>query len=115
MRRSTAAVLILLALLFGPAALAAAAISPGAYRERLAAIDGSLRAGDWASARDAAARLSADRIAFGQESLQPDLSVLQPLADAKDARSARAVAPRLARLLAALDAQGGGPAPSGAG
>jgi len=108
MRRFPAAAL--LALLFLPAALAAAAISPGAYRDRLTAIEGSLRTGDWMSARDAAGHLAADRIAFGQESLEPDLSVLQPLAGAKDARAARAVAPRLARLVAALDAQGGGPA-----
>lgn len=98
----------LLALLLLPAALSAETISPGAYRERLVAIDGSLRAGDWTSARDAARRLTADRIAFGKESLQPDLSVLQPLADAEDAGDARAVSPRLARLVAALADQGGG-------
>jgi hypothetical protein len=100
---------LLALLLFLPAALAAATISPSAYRERLVAIDGSLRAGDWVSARDAASRLAADRVAFGQEALEPDLSVLQPLAGAKDAHAARAVAPRLARLVAALDAQGGRP------
>ncbi len=101
-----------LAVLLLPAVLAAATLSPGTYRERLAAIDGSLRAGDWVSAREAARRLTADHIAFGQESLQPDLSVLQPLADAEDADDARAVSPRLARLVAALEAQGGG-APHG--
>jgi len=97
-----------LALLLLPAVLSAATLSPGTYRERLAAIDGSLRAGDWVSARDAARRLAADRIAFGKESLQPDLSVLQPLADAETADDARTVSPRLARLVAALAAQGGG-------
>ena len=103
------ALLALLLLPVIPAALAAATISPAVYRERLAAIDGSLRAGDWEGARDAARRLTADHIAFGQESLQSDLSVLQPLADAQNARAARAVAPRLARLVTALEAQGGGP------
>jgi hypothetical protein len=98
-----------LALLLFPVVLAGATLSPVAYRERLAAIDGSLRAGDWVSARDAARRLSADRIAFGKESLQPDLSVLQPLADAEGADDARTVSPRLARLVTALAAQDGRP------
>jgi hypothetical protein len=97
--------LALLALLVVPAALGATTISPEAYRGRLAAIDDRLRAGDWVGARDAASRLTADRVAFGTETLEPDLSVLQPLANARDVRAARSVSPRLARLVAALDAR----------
>jgi hypothetical protein len=102
---ATAALALLLLL---PAALRGAPppspISPTDYRGRLAAIDGRLRAGDWVGARDEARRLTAERIAFGPETLQPDLSVLQPLAEARDAKAARAAAPRLGRLVAALDA-----------
>jgi uncharacterized protein DUF4129 len=84
------------------AAGAAATIPLAAYRDRLAAIDGRLRAGDWVGARQEAERLSRQRIAFGREELSPDLSLLAPLAAARDAAAARALAPRLARLAAAL-------------
>jgi Domain of unknown function (DUF4129) len=100
--------------LFFPGALGAVTISPDDYRGRLAAIDARLRAGDWVGARAEAGRLAADRIAFGGQILEPDLSVLQPLADARDARSARAVSLRLGRLIAALEAQRAGkPEPAG--
>jgi len=96
-----ALVLLLLALLLLPVAIQAA-ISPAAYGERLAAIDSRLRAGDWTGAQAEARGLAVKRIAFDGETLEPDLSVLQPLARARNAKEAQAVAPRLARLVAAL-------------
>jgi len=100
---------IVLLLLLLPGALGAA-ITPAAYRESLAGIDGRLRSGDLAGAQAAARRLAAERIVYGKETLEPDLSLLQPLAEARDAKAARALAPRLARLIAALDRRLGGAA-----
>lgn len=100
--RSRAALLFaVLALL--PALLSAQeALSIGAYRERLAGIDDRLRSGDWVGARTEARGLLDDRIVYGGEVLEPDLSILRPLADAPDAATARAAAPRLSHLVAAL-------------
>jgi hypothetical protein len=100
--RSRAALLFaVLALL--PALLSAQeALSIGVYRERLAGIDARLRSGDWVGARTEARGLLDDRVVYGDEVLEPDTSILRPLADAPDAATARAAAPRLARLVAAL-------------
>jgi hypothetical protein len=99
-----ALVVFVLALL--PAALQATVspetISPVTYGGRLTGIDSRLRSGDWTGAQAEARGLAAERIAFGGETLEPDLSVLQPLAQARNAKEAQAVAPRLARLVAAL-------------
>lgn len=100
--RSRAALLLgVLALL--PALLSAQeTLSIGAYRERLTGIDARLRSGDWVGARTEARGLLDDRVVYGGEVLEPDTSILRPLADAPDAATARAAAPRLARLVAAL-------------
>lgn len=100
--RAPLLLLVILALL--PAALAAEVLSAAAYRERLAGIDARLRAGDWVGARTGAKDLLDDRITFGDESLETDVSILRPLADARDAPAARAAAPRLTRLVEALAA-----------
>jgi hypothetical protein len=91
-----------------PTALAAETISTGAYRERLVEIQGRLRAGDWIGARAEAGRLLEDRVAYGAEQVEPDRSVLGPIAQAADAKSARAAAPALGRLVAALPAETAG-------
>lgn len=95
--------LVLLAVCL-PAALAAEVLSAEAYRQRLAGIDARLRGGDWVGARTGAKELLDDRVTFGQEALATDLSILRPLADARDADAARAAAPRLTRLVEALAA-----------
>ncbi len=89
-------------LLLLPTLLSADVISVDAYRQRLTRMDGLLRSGDWIAARTEAGKLSGDRIAFGGEQLEPDLSLLRPLATAPNAESARAAAPRLSQLVAAL-------------
>ncbi|HET9210739.1 MAG TPA: DUF4129 domain-containing protein [Thermoanaerobaculia bacterium] len=96
--------LLLVALALLPVPLAAEVLSAAAYRERLAGIDTRLRAGDWVGARTAAKDLLDDRVAFGDEALETDRSILRPLADARDATAARAAAPRLTRLVEALAA-----------
>lgn len=85
-----------------PALLSAEVLSVDAYRQRLARIDGLLRSGDWVGARAEAGKVARDRIAFGGEQIEPDLSILQPLAAAPNAEAAEAAAPRLSRLVAAL-------------
>jgi hypothetical protein len=102
--RSRTALLLLIALALLPAALAAEVLSAAAYRERLAAIDARLRSGDWVGARTGAKDLLDDRVAFGDESLETDVSILRPLADARNAEAARVAAPRLTRLVEALAA-----------
>lgn len=99
--RSLRAGLASLFLLF-PTVAQAETISPGVYRERLTGIEGSLRAGDWVGAKTKARRLLDDRIAFGRERIEPDRSVLGPIAAAPNAKAARAAAPALRRLAAAL-------------
>ena len=89
-------------LLLLPALLSAEVISVDAYRQRLARIDELLRSGDWIGARTEAGQVTRDRIAFGGEQLEPDLSILRPLATAPNAEEAKAAAPRLSRLVAAL-------------
>jgi len=88
-----------------PAALPAESLSLPVYRQRLASIETRLRGGDWVGARTSAQDLLDDRIIVGnggEETLEPDVSILRPLAQATDAGTARAAAPRLARLVAAL-------------
>lgn len=102
--RLRAPLLLLAVLALLPVALAAEVLSPATYRERLAGIDARLRAGDWVGARTGARDLLDDRVAFGNESLETDVSILRPLADARDAEAARAAAPRLTRLVEALTA-----------
>ncbi|HJX26631.1 MAG TPA: DUF4129 domain-containing protein [Thermoanaerobaculia bacterium] len=87
-----------------PAVLAAEVLSAEAYRQRLAGIETRLRGGDWVGARASAKELLDDRVTFGEEALATDLSILRPLADARDANAARAAAPRLTRLVEALAA-----------
>lgn len=101
----------LLLLLSG--ALAAETISAGAYRERLAGIRGRLQSGDWIGARQLSRRLLEDRIALGKERVEPDSSVLRPLARARNLKEARAAAPGLSQLLAALPAEGEAPLAAG--
>lgn len=88
-----------------PAPAAAEVLPVAVYQQRLAGIDARIRAGDWVGARAGAKDLLDDRIAYGDERLEPDLSILRPLADARDADVAdiaRAAAPRLSRLAAGL-------------
>lgn len=98
----TRRILVFLALALLPAALSAEDLPVAAYQERLAGIDARLRGGDWVGARTEARELLDDRIAYGDETLEPDLSILRPLADAPNADAARAAAPRLARLVEEL-------------
>jgi hypothetical protein len=94
----------LLVFLLLPGSLAAGTISVDVYRVHLVEIQGRLRAGDWIGARAGARQLLEDRIAFAGERIEPDRSVLEPLARAAKPPEARAVAPRLAQLVAALPA-----------
>lgn len=104
--------LLLAALLLLPAALAGETISPAAYRNRLAGIQERLRANDWIGARTDARSLLEDRIAFGADQVEPDRSVLGPIADAASLEAARATAPALGQLAAALAAREGGGRPA---
>ncbi|MFP5288322.1 MAG: hypothetical protein ACLGI9_21480, partial [Thermoanaerobaculia bacterium] len=93
---------LLLAAFLLPRALAAETISPAAYQDRLETIQARLRAGDWIGAKAGARGLLEDRIAFGEDQVEPDRSVLGPIADAANPGSARAAAPALNQLVAAL-------------
>lgn len=110
-------VLLLAGLLLLPAALAAETISPAAYGDRLRGIQERLRANDWVGARTDARGLLDDRIASGQERVEPDRSVLGPIANAANSEAARASAPALSQLVDAVDAlssgrnEGSAPAP----
>jgi hypothetical protein len=89
---------------------AGAAISVGAYRRALVAIQADLGRGDWAAARGRAGRLAGERIASGGgEELAPDLAVLRPLAGARDRGAAAAAAMRLSRLIEALPVEPAAP------
>jgi hypothetical protein len=102
----------LLALLFLlPAALSGETISPSGYRHRLEGIQGRLRANDWVGARTDARGLLEDRIAFGEERIEPDRSVLGPIAGAANPEAARTAAPALNQLVAALSARQSGSQP----
>ncbi|HEV3075747.1 MAG TPA: DUF4129 domain-containing protein, partial [Thermoanaerobaculia bacterium] len=84
---------------------AAATISAADYRRRLIEIRGHLGRGDWDAARRQALRLAGQRVAFGRDAadeLEPDLSVLRPLANARDRAAASKAALPLARLIGAL-------------
>ncbi len=81
---------------------AADTISVAGYRERLVGIQGRLRSGDWVGARQRAGRLLADQVAFGRETLEPDRSVLAPIARSSGPREAQAGGPALARLIESL-------------
>lgn len=108
--------LLLAGLLLLPAAGTAATISPAAYRDRLEGIQARLRANDWVGARTGARGLLEDRIFFGEDQVEPDRSVLGPIANAANLKAARAAAPPLGQLVAALPTQatssGGGAAPA---
>ncbi|HXO29390.1 MAG TPA: DUF4129 domain-containing protein [Thermoanaerobaculia bacterium] len=87
------------------AAAAAATISAADYRRRLIEIRAHLGRGDWEAARRQAQRLAGQRVAFGRDAadeLEPDLSVLRPLANAHDRAAASKAALPLARLIGAL-------------
>jgi len=84
---------------------AAATISAADYRRRLVEIRAHLGRGDWDAARRQALRLAGQRVAFGRDAadeLEPDLSVLRPLANARDRAAASKAALPLARLIGAL-------------
>ena len=83
----------------------AATISPADYRRRLIEIQADLGRGDWEGARRRARRLAGQHVAFGPDAadeLEPDLSVLRPLAAARDRAAAGRAALPLARLIGAL-------------
>lgn len=104
--------LLLAALLLLPAALAAETISQAGYRNRLEGIQERLRANDWVGARTDARGLLEDRIAFGDERVEPDRSVLGPIANAANPEAARASAPALNQLVAALASREDGSRPA---
>jgi hypothetical protein len=84
---------------------ATATISAADYRRRLIEIRANLGRGDWEAARRQAQRLAGQRVAFGSDpadELEPDLSVLRPLAAARDRAAASKAALPLARLIGAL-------------
>jgi hypothetical protein len=97
--------LLLAALLLLPTALAGETISPAAYRDRLTEIQERLRANDWVGARTDARGLLEDRIVFGQDQVETDRSVLGPIAKAANPEAARASAPALNQLVAALSTE----------
>lgn len=90
-----------------PAALWAEVISPSGYRARLEGIQERLRSNDWVGARTEARGLLEDRVAFGDEQVETDRSVLAPIANAANAEAALSSAPALNQLIAALSIQGG--------
>jgi hypothetical protein len=84
---------------------ATATISAADYRRRLIEIRAHLGRGDWEAARRQAQRLAGQRVAFGRDpadELEPDLSVLRPLAAARHRAAASKAALPLARLIGAL-------------
>jgi Domain of unknown function (DUF4129) len=88
-----------------PVPAPAATISPADYRRRLIEIQADLGRGDWEGARRRARRLAGQHVAFGPDAadeLEPDLSVLRPLAAARDRAAAGGAALPLARLIGAL-------------
>ncbi len=112
------AVLAGAAVLLLAAPVAAETISIGTYRARLSEVQARLRSGDWIAAREKARRLLADRVAYGgdrgdQGALEPDASVLGPIARAGRLDQARASSAALDRLIAALPEAS--PEASGAG
>ena len=104
-------VLLPAALLLLPVALTAETISQAGYRDRLEGIQERLRVNDWVGAKAGARGLLEDRIAFGDEQVEPDRSVLGPIANAANLKAARAAAPALSQLVSALSTQEGGDKP----
>lgn len=105
-RRVRVAFALLLLLSGAMSAAMAETISAGAYRESLAQIQARLRSGDWVGARQLSRRLLQDRVALGTETVEPDPSVLGPLARVGSLAEARAALPGLDRIVAALPAGG---------
>ncbi len=113
---------IFVLLLAAPAEPAGAeTISVDAYRTRLSEVQARLRSGDWIAAREASRRLLADRVAYGDRgqgdrggrgALEPDASVLGPIARAGRLEQARTSAPALDRLIAALPEASGAAGPA---
>jgi hypothetical protein len=85
-----------------PAASLAAPLPVAAYRQRLIALERGLRRGDWQTAKREAGSLARERVAFAGGELAPDLSVLGPLAAARDRAAASRLDHRLAAVIAAL-------------
>lgn len=108
MRRSA----LVLALLLVTPSLAAETISVEAYRGQLTQIEARLRAGDWVGARAGAREILDDRVAFPGGTVETDASVLGPIARAAHSDEARAAAPRLGQLVAAMSSTGESPAGS---
>jgi hypothetical protein len=77
-------------------------ISVDAYRSRLAEIQARLRSGDWVGAQAGARDLLDDRVAYPGGTVETDASVLGPIASAAHPDQARAAAPRLGQLVAAM-------------
>jgi hypothetical protein len=98
----------MLGLLLLAPSLAAETISVDAYRGRLAEIQARLRSGDWIGARTGARETLDDRIAFPGGTVEPDASVLGPIARAAHPDEARAAAPRLGQLVSAISLEGSG-------
>jgi hypothetical protein len=92
---------------------AVATISLADYRARLLEVQADLGRGDWGAARARARELEGRHIAFGGDELVPDLSVLGPLAAARDRAAAVKVALPLAQLIRALPAGAPAAAPGG--
>jgi hypothetical protein len=90
---------------FAPGVVAAEALpalSLGEYALRIDAIRADLEAGRRASARNAARSLMGRSVAWGEETLSPDVSLLALVAADTDASGGAAVVARLRRLHAAL-------------
>ncbi|MES1245499.1 MAG: DUF4129 domain-containing protein [Acidobacteriota bacterium] len=94
--------LLVLGLLLLASPLAAGTIPVDAYRVRLTEIQARLRSGDWIGARAEARRTLDDRIAWPGGTVEPDASVLGPIARAARPAEADAAAPRLGQLVSAL-------------
>jgi hypothetical protein len=94
--------LLALGLLLLAPSLAAETIPVDAYRGRLVEIQARLRSGDWVGARAGAREVLDDRIAYPGGTVEPDASVLGPIARATHPGEAGASAPRLDQLVAAM-------------
>jgi hypothetical protein len=104
--------LALVLLLLAPS-LAAETISVDAYQGRLTEIQARLRSGDWVGARAGAREVLDDRIVYPGGTVEPDASVLGPIARATHPGEASAAAPRLGQLVAAMSSKQPGENPEG--
>ncbi len=86
---------------------ARAPLTLGAYRESLAQLAAALRAGEVDDAGGRARRLLASRVVFGSETIVPDPSILQPIAEASDPAEAPRHAVRVEKLARALEGAAG--------